>query len=155
MIQRFGIGILREAKLLTHGFPAMKHQWEWKHPGLVNSSGQCRNSWERILCFLVLGEQDWWEMILLSVFLSFKTSQPPCSCLLDPILFFQLTRHPWGLFLPLHLSYLLHYWFLPKHSRVHSPYISSTETSENLCATCPLPGSRWTMGNKPSCLYKS
>lgn len=58
MIQRFGIGILREAELLTHGFPAIKYQWEWKHPGLANSSGQCRNSGERILCFLVLGEQD-------------------------------------------------------------------------------------------------
>lgn len=115
------------SNLLPHGFPVVKHQWEWKHPGLVNPSGQWRSPWESIVSSLVLGEEDWWETILFSIFVSFRTNHLLSSgshslCWLNLLL--------WGL----SLQFLLHYWFLPKQSHLHSPYAPSAETLENFCA---------------------
>lgn len=139
---------------LTHSFPVMKCQWEWKHPGLANSSGQCGKLMGEN--FIISGS---WGIGLVgnnfAKFLSVLQVQPiPVPISWIPFLYPALLA-PLGVIPPhfiCRISLFAHS-FLNIHACVLHTLLQQRPCRTS--APCRLPGGRCTMGNKQPCSYKS
>lgn len=155
VMQRIGTGILREASSPTYLriFSWNKISGEWSirdgqaHLDSVETHG--REFYP--LWFLGKRMDGKW-----SFWVSLCHSGPTylCSCLLGRIFSAGPAFFPGDYFCPFYLQFLLHYWFLLKHSHVHSPYSFNRDRWEFLCNK-PSVSSRNTVGNKPSYLVTS